>query len=388
MKNHKDGLIAYLIFSFVLLIVSTDVFGDEYLISFENQRPAIDFGMKELRKVVFIDGKPRIVVDMNAENMAFLDDFGKIEKKRTLTPKGKFLLSKNANFIGVRSLREEWSYDFSLENSQGEVIWQNLFGSDLILISDKGEAVIVVGYKSHFEKMGLDFYDDTGQLAIHLDTDIIKNIEISPLGDKLYLSTASDLAAYDMQANKLWERTTEGGKIFVSDNGELIFNVQVSGEREIYSIEIYDNQGILLGKLEFPNRCELLAISSDSKFIAVRENKKLYLFEAQTQDLIWTYGPELDLISGFSAMGVGAADVAENAELTAVILTGVKKVGPQPNDYEFSHYLRILDIERRKIFERFIENVNFQLQVKVSLKGGFIVVWTPNNIYNFKIERK
>jgi hypothetical protein len=268
-------------------------------------------------------------------------------------------------------------------------LWQNSFGTSHVLISDKGNAVVVMRIHPNFyPAKSLDFYNSKGELVGHVDTDVINSVRLSPEGDKAYLATHSSVSAYSTQGNRLWEHATWGNDIFLSENGEFLFNVQVAAHRESSSIEIYSNQGLLLGMLRFAQRCALLGISSDSRFIAIREKKKLHLFDVDTQELKWTYDLETDLIPDFGVMGLNAADVGTDAKLTAIIVSGSQKVGPRPKDYEFSNYIRILNSKGHKIFERFLEKTGRQIQVKMSLGSGLVTAWTGKNMYTFKIERQ
>jgi hypothetical protein len=368
-------------------IAGADTVENQYRIVFESQRPASDFGIKGFGKVLYSEGKPKIILDTSFKIMTILDDFGNIQEQRTLE-KAQFLLSHNANFIGIRRMIDEWTWDYTFENSQGEVLWQ-ITGSGHIEISDKGEGVVFVGYRPNFQIGDLYFYNNLGLLVKHIDTDRLLTVRISPIGDKLYVSAPDSLIAYNMQANKLWGHATEGGKILISNNGELVFNVQVMSERELYCVEIYNNQGLLIGELKFQNRFRLLGISGDGRFIAVAEGKKLHMFEVRTQALKWTYDLQGDIIPKFDGMGLWTADVGEDAQLTAVIVSGGQKIGPGPSDWRGGYkYIRILDLKGRKIFERFLQNIGPPIQVELSIKNGIVTVLTGKNIYTFKIERQ
>jgi hypothetical protein len=388
-KNHKMTFLAFFIFSAILFSACPDLFGDQFQIVLKRQRSASDFGMKEFSEVIFIDGSPKVIVDSNRRKIAFLDDLGKMHGQRTLLENERFVLSKNAKFIGTEGIQENGAIYFFVENRRRELLWQDMIRSSRILISNTGDGVIVVGSRlDDAQSRGLDFYDNIGTLVRHLDTEVIKSVEISPQGDKLYLATVDSISAYDIQGNQLWQHSTRGGSIVLSDNGEFVFNVQVVAETEESSIEIYHRRGLLLGVLQFPSRCTLLAISSDGKFAAVEEKNKLLLYELENRRLKWVYDLAKDPIPGFKAMGLSAADVGADAQLTAIVVTAGKKVGPGPDEYEFSRYIRILDWEGRKICERFLVRKGGRLQVKLSPRGRAITVWTRDEIYSLRIERR
>lgn len=379
---------AGLLFFVAFFNVFTNVYGDRYQIVFISQRPASDFGMKAFGKVIFVAGRPKTIVDIDGRSIALLDDLGKIYRQRTLLENERFVLSKNANFIGIESLGEYDSFHFTLENRRREILWQDVIISSHVVISDKGNAVVVTGNSAILPARSLDFYNNIGALVRHLDTDVINSVEISPRGDKVYFATPNSICSYDIQGNKLWEHSTKSRRILLSDNGEFIFNVQMAAENEGSSIEIYNDHGVSLGTLQFPNRCALLGISSDSEFVTVEEKNKLHLFEVKTQKLKWTYDLKKDPIPGFGGMGLSAVDVGADAKLTAIIVTGGQKVGPGPNDYEFTRYIRILDSEGYKICERFLAKTGGHVQIKLSSRGRRVTVWTKDDIYSFKIERE
>ena len=388
MNNRKAAFLAVFIFSAILLSACPDLFGARFQIVLKHQRSASDFGMKGFGQVILIDGRPKVILDSNKRKIAFLDDLGKMHRQRALLENERFVLSENGKFIGIESIQENGAIFLAVENRREELLWQDIIRSPRALISNTGAGIVVGSRLDDVPSKGLDFYDHVGTLMRHVDTDVIKSVEISPLGDKLYLTTADSISAYDIQGNTLWAYSTRGGSVFLSDNGEFIFNVQVIAERENSSIEIYSHQGLSLGVLQFPNRCTLLAISSDGKFVAVEEKNRLLLYEVEKCRLKWAYALATDPIPGFQALGLSAADIGADAQRIAIVVTAGQKVGPGPGEYEFSRYIRILDREGRKICERFLVKKGGQLQVKLSPRGRALTVWTQDDLYSLSIERR
>jgi WD40 repeat protein len=217
-----------------------------------------------------------------------------------------------------------------------------------------------------------------------METDPMIHKFISPVGDYFYIITDEDgLIAFDMKGNKRWtlKEIDLAANPKISPDGQFIY---FEGQKDL---EIYTNNGKFHSRYDFEKRIRLMDISDDSKFFAVGEDKKLYIYDIESGNIIWDYDLREDLISKYNVMGIGYLDLVDKVEITPIVVSGVQKVGLGPSDYEFSKYIRFLDKKGNKVYEKYLGIKGSSIPIMVSPSNDVAICFV-NKIYFFTIEKR
>jgi hypothetical protein len=370
----------------VFLVVAVNA-AEEYKVSLEKRITAEELGTESIEQIYFTEDNQKIILGNSGKTLTYLDESDNIVKQRKLERRARFKLSENGMFIGFLDYTgydHYEKYEFILEDKNGNILWKKMMDAIQIHISNNGDAVITTGKiltPDFIDSKGLKFYDETGQLVKAWETREASILKIASESDKVYTATEEGIIVYDLQGNELWRFQTGGGRHYISDNEEIIFSMHDN------QVELYDIDGKLIKALEFDEECRYLSFSKDSRFIGINTGYELYIFDITLEKTKLVYDIKNDMIAGFNVMAIPKMRFIFDGQIIPILVTGVKKIGPNPNDYEFLRYLRVLDSNGNKIFEKFLFEYNGPIYSKTSPTDNSVNVWYPNGIHKFKVDK-